>query len=215
MGERGSGSTSYPASAVSDNTDTTSALGIGQAREQRRSPSAHGPDIYVIEDFSTESQKSESSVPLVKPYAIEEPDHGTIFESERISLPQQRHSKPWEDLVMSMEDLYCDSDNSSQSLSFPKIGRKRKPATIPSFPRPYHFRQSTPLPDIQYKKPALSPKRPRKRNQRRQCEENIGVAQGYRTGELGSSSSGTSISPDTSYANSIKGSPTPGAMDID
>jgi hypothetical protein len=217
MGENGPGRLGHQHSTTSSETDNTPATLIDQAQENRRSPSVLGPDIYVIEDFSTDSQRSDPSIQIVKPYAIEEPDDGATSEPEGSSLPQQGQPKPWEDLVTSMEELYCDSDNSSSGLLFSKRGRKRKPPITPTVPQSGQPRQSTLVPDVQYERPSLSLKRPRRRDQRRISGDNLGAAQGYRfynAGGLGGSSS-TSVSTDTSGANSIKGSPAPDAMDID
>ncbi|KAL4879622.1 hypothetical protein BJY04DRAFT_193284, partial [Aspergillus karnatakaensis] len=201
---------------MTSETDTKPVNEAEQTPGGRGNPIDHGPDIYVVDDFITDGPRFNSSIPVVKPYAIEEPDDDVTCETQRSILPQQR-PKPWEDLVTSMEDLYCDSDNSSSSLLLPKRGRKRKPVTTSTFLLSEPSRPCTPMPDVQYEKPSLSPKRPRRREQRSRKDpasyEDVQGDRIYNAGALGGSSS-ASISTDTSGANSAKGSPAPDAMDI-
>ncbi|KAL4960791.1 uncharacterized protein BDV14DRAFT_137702 [Aspergillus stella-maris] len=191
-----------------------------QPSQSRRA--AHEPELYDIEDLPANLSAQSPGTHLVKPYAIEEPEEEPT--SERKPEParaEQRQPRSWEDLVNSMEDLYCDSDNSSAGIMSAKRGRKRKSANV------YNMGGISPsgessgsgsVPDAQYQRPSLSPKRPRKKGeQSMEVPLNLKAAQRYRVhrGRAFSGSSTTSISTNTTGVNHINGSPVPEAMDLD
>ncbi|KAL4796920.1 hypothetical protein BDV19DRAFT_360065 [Aspergillus venezuelensis] len=183
---------------------------------------AHEPELYDIEDLPANLSAQSSGAHLVKPYAIEEPEEEPTFEREpEPARAEQRQPRSWEDLVNSMEGLYCDSDNSSAGITSAKRGRKRKSANV------YYMGGISPsgessgsgsVPDAQYQRPSLSPKRPRKKGERsRDVPLNLKAAQRHRVhrGRAFSGSSTTSFSTDTSDVNYVNGSPAPEAMDLD
>ncbi|KAL2865852.1 uncharacterized protein BJX67DRAFT_382535 [Aspergillus lucknowensis] len=176
-------------------------------------------EISRIEDFPPGIYGHFLSVQTVKPYAIEEPEDGTTSDSDKSSQAQQGGASPWEDLVGSMEDLYCGSDTSNPAPSYHTRGKKRKPANIvPSLFRSSQQRQPTPVLDLHYEGPNISPKRQRRKSRpSKNTEEYRNATQGQRTcttHEFGTSSS-DSPSTDTSGTPCLSGSASPDAMDID
>ncbi|KAL4921808.1 hypothetical protein BDW62DRAFT_97041 [Aspergillus aurantiobrunneus] len=218
MGENGLPPSWYRSHAKPSGIDLMSASQTDQAESNGDSPSSHEPEIYDIEDLPADTQGHCYGDKTVKPYAVEEPDDEATFEPEGTKPQPHVQRRYWEDLVDSMEELHCDSDNSNPGLIFPKRGRKRKPADPSNVHQSSQSRQSTSVPDVQYERPNLSPKRPRKKDehpkepqgklkpaQRRHIRRHRGL----------SGSSNTSVSTDTSGANFTKGSPALDAMDLD
>ncbi|KAL4956429.1 hypothetical protein BDW69DRAFT_83742 [Aspergillus filifer] len=183
---------------------------------------AHGPELYDIEDLPANLAAQISGAQLVKPYAIEEPEEEPTSEREPEPVRgEQRQPRSWEDLVDSMEDLCCDSDNSSAGIMSAKRGRKRKSTNVYNMggisPSGQSYGSGS-VPDAQYQRPSLSPKRPRKKEGRyRDIPINLKAAQRHRAhrGRAFSGSSTTSLSTDTSGVNYINESPGPEAMDLD
>lgn len=152
-------------------------------------------------DFSRKTQDQSSSVETVKPYAIEEPDDNPT--SELDEQPQN-----WDNLVNSMKDLYCDSDNGNPRVMHPNRGRKRKPTDF-GIQSDQSF-GTTPVQDLHYQEPSLSPKRRRRRD--KPLRESLRSTQSHRGS---SESSDNYLSTDTSEANTANGSQAPDEMDID
>ncbi|KAL4980621.1 hypothetical protein BDW66DRAFT_156361 [Aspergillus desertorum] len=186
-----------------------------QDQQDGKFPAVHGPEIYDTEDLRSGVSDPSPGDGVVKPYAIEEPDEEFSSEPEMSKIAQQKQRKYWEDLVSSMEGLYCDSDHSNPGLVRPNRGRKRKPTTTNSV-RTGQSGESAFVPDAQYTSPSLGLKRARKWDEQPR-ERHLDSAQevvSQRTRRL-SSSSNTSVSTDTSGANTTNGFLTPDAMDLD
>ncbi|KAL2815493.1 hypothetical protein BJX63DRAFT_160243 [Aspergillus granulosus] len=175
-------------------------------------------EIFDIEDLPTDRHGNFLGAQLVKPYAIEEPDDDTASESQESSLPQQRQPGLWEDLVGSMQDLYCDSDTNNPVVLYPSRGKKRKPSTTTaSLPQPGHTRFSTSGRDAQYEGPSLGPKRRRRRDKLpKERHEYFGATQEQRMHATeGGASSSEALSTDSGGTNLASGSTTADEMDID
>ncbi|KAL6240131.1 hypothetical protein BDW75DRAFT_197042 [Aspergillus navahoensis] len=172
-------------------------------------------EICDIEDLPPGIPGPSPGSEVVKPYAIEEPDEESTSEPEMSDTAQQRQRKYWEDLISSMEGLYCDSDHSNPASIHRKRGRKRKPTTT-DFVRTGHSGESALVPDTQYASPSLSSKRPKKKDKQPR-EKHLRSAQEVVIQQPRglSSSSDTSVSTDTSDANLSNGIPTTDAMDLD
>lgn len=202
-----------------DEVDPTSARQADRDQPNGGTAAAHQPEIYDIEDLPTNIQGNCSGDQTVKPYAIEEPDEEAPSEPKRPTPPRQGRPKYWEDLIDSMEELHCESDNSNPGAMFSRRGRKRKPTNAPSLTGlGQSSEESSPAPDAQYEQPTLSPKRPRKQSERRKdSQRNIKTARrrGVDTFRESSESSSPSTSTDTSGANHTNGSPASDAMDLD
>ncbi|OJJ60730.1 hypothetical protein ASPSYDRAFT_87306 [Aspergillus sydowii CBS 593.65] len=203
-----------------DEVDPTPARQTDRDQRNGVSTAAHAPEIYDIEDLPTNIQGNDySGDQTVKPYAIEEPDGEAPSEPKRPTPPPQRRPKYWEDLIDSMEELHCESDNSNPGAMFSRRSRKRKPTTDPNLTRlGQSSEESSPAPDARYERSSLSPKRPRTQNKRREgFQRNIKTARrrGVDTLQESSGSSSPSTSTDTSGANQTKGSPASDAMDLD
>ncbi|KAL5042921.1 hypothetical protein BDW71DRAFT_210782 [Aspergillus fruticulosus] len=186
-----------------------------QDQQHGRIRAVQEPEIYDIEDLPPGIPEPSLGSEVVKPYAIEEPDEESTSELEVSDIAQQRQRKYWEDLVSSMEGLYCDSDRSNRESLHGKRGRKRKPTTT-DVVRAGQSEESAVVPDAQYASPSLSSKRPRKKDEQSR-ERHLNSAQELviqRPRGL-SSSSNTSVSTDTSGANPANGIPIPDAMDLD
>ncbi|KAL4901399.1 hypothetical protein BDW74DRAFT_86232 [Aspergillus multicolor] len=180
-------------------------------------PAVYGPEIYDIEDLPPNIQEASFGNEAVKPYDIEEPLEESASEPELSSHLQHIQRRYWEELVSSMEDLYCDSDNSSPGSIASKRGRKRKSA-ITILPNSAQPGESVSVSDAQYASPNLSPKRPRKRDERPKDRPLI-PAQKIRIqrprGFSGSSYTSVSTDTETSGTNLTNGFSTPDAMDLD
>ncbi|OJJ00062.1 hypothetical protein ASPVEDRAFT_127605 [Aspergillus versicolor CBS 583.65] len=202
-----------------DEVDPTSARQADRDQPNGGTAAAHDPEIYDIEDLPTNMQGTCPGDQTVKPYAIEEPDEEAPLEPKRPTPPRQGRPRYWEDLIDSMEELHCESDNSNPGAIFSRRGRKRKPTNSPNLTRlGQSSEESSPAPDVQYEKPSLSPKRPRTQNERRKdSKKNIKSARrrGIDTLRESSGSSSPSTSTDTSGANHTNGSPASDAMDLD
>lgn len=202
-----------------DEVDPTSARQADRDQPNGGTAAAHQPEIYDIEDLPTNIQGNCSGDQTVKPYAIEEPDEEAPSEPKRPTPPRQGRPKYWEDLIDSMEELHCESDNSNPGAMFSRRGRKRKPTKAPSLTGlSQSSEESSPASDAQYEQPTLSPKRPRKQSERRKdSQRNIKTARrrGVDTLRESSGSSSPSTSTDTSGANHTNGSPASDAMDLD
>ncbi|KAL4810120.1 hypothetical protein BDV18DRAFT_156493 [Aspergillus unguis] len=182
------------------------------------SPAAHEPELYDIEDLPAHFTRRGSNSQMVRPYDIEEPDENTAPEIKEPSPPKSEQRRDWEDLVDSMEGLYCGSDNSNSGTSSSMRGRKRKSPTTPGLSQSGRHRKSASVPDAQYERPSLSPKRPRKKDGNpRKSQTTIRSTQKdrIRRARALSGSSNTSLSTDTSGPNVTNGSPAPEAMDLD
>ncbi|KAL4779809.1 hypothetical protein BJX76DRAFT_67348 [Aspergillus varians] len=209
----------YQPDSKPNGTDPTSASRADQDQPNPGSPRAHEPEIYDIEDLPEDILGHWLGDKTVKPYAIEEPDEDATSESKAPSPPQQAKARYWEDLVDSMEELHCESDNNNPGLIFSKRGRKRKSTNSSNLPRSGQSCQSTAVPDPQYET-SLGPKRPRQRDEhRKESQGNLKSARRRRfqkpRGSSGSSSTSESVSTDTSSSNLTNGTPIPDAMDLD
>ncbi|KAL4926907.1 uncharacterized protein BDV17DRAFT_138142 [Aspergillus undulatus] len=212
----------HPDRSQPSETGPGSACHNDQDQPSECHPAIHEPEIYDIEDLPRNAPERDSGARLVKPYAIEEPNEETASEPESDpKLPQRRQPRSWEDLVNLMEDLYCDSDHSNPGLMPTKRGRKRKPTNTSDMTDGSLSGQSfstASLPDAQYERPSLSPKRSRKKEVRpKDVPASVRAAQRHRIRRHRalSGSSTTSISTDMSSANPANGSPVPDAMDLD
>ncbi|KAL4938006.1 hypothetical protein BDV06DRAFT_226420 [Aspergillus oleicola] len=202
--------------------DSNTAIDPDQGSPTETRAVFYEPELYDIEDLPVNLSGQNQSAQLVKPYAIEEPDEESISEpeSEQTST-EQRQPRSWEDLVNSMEDLCCDSDNSNAGVISAKRGRKRKSTNVYNMANVSPSGQSSgsgSVPDAQYQRPSLSPKRPRKKGeQSKDIPVNLKAAQRHRMRRRRalSGSSTTSISTDTSGINFTNGTPIPDAMDLD
>ncbi|KAL4818084.1 hypothetical protein BDW67DRAFT_158509 [Aspergillus spinulosporus] len=186
----------------------------GQDQQDGEIPAVHEPEIYDIEDLPPDTPGISLKSEVVKPYAIEEPDEEPASETE-VSTAQLRQRKHWEDLISSMERLYCDSDHDNPGSIRPKRGRKRKP-TIANPVRTARSGESAFVPDAQYASPSFSSKRARKKEEIPKeryldSDEEVIIRRPRRL----SSSSNASVSTDTSDANLTNGFPTPDDMDLD
>lgn len=121
---------------------------------------------------TTQESNADAGTEIVKPYAIEEPDdepNNKSHQSVLSCLPD--NFERWHvDLIESMDDLKCESDESASALRRgQKRGQKRKPATTASAASS-SIQQSSPqgskCTDTQYEMPGLSRKPPRKRTKR-------------------------------------------------
>ncbi|KAL4775233.1 hypothetical protein BDW60DRAFT_139462 [Aspergillus nidulans var. acristatus] len=185
-----------------------------QYQQDEDIPAAHEPEIYDIEDLPPDTPGLSLKTEVVKPYAIEEPDEEPTWEAD-VSTAQFRQRKHWEDLVSSMEKLYCDSDLENLGSIRPKRGRKRKP-TITNPVQTAQPGESAFVPDAQYASPSLSSKRARKKEElpkERYLDADEEVI--IRRPRGLSSSSNASASTDTSGANLTNVFPTPDDMDLD
>ncbi|KAL4740061.1 hypothetical protein BDV11DRAFT_169408 [Aspergillus similis] len=185
-----------------------------QDQQDGEIPAVHEPELYDIEDLPPDTPGLSLKSEVVKPYAIEEPDEESTSETEVSNTTQQRQRKHWEDLVSSMERLYCDSSHDNPGSIRPKRGRKRKPTTINPV-RTAQSGESAFVSDAQYAT-SLSSKRARKKEElpkKIYLDSNQEVIIRRHRGL--SSSSNASVSTDTSGANLTNGFPTPEAMDLD
>ncbi|KAI9927699.1 hypothetical protein ASPWEDRAFT_173344 [Aspergillus wentii DTO 134E9] len=179
-----------------------------------------GPQAHR-EQTASQDSGYEGDVEVVKPYAIEEPDdHSTSKPETSTTSYHPRNSGQWQsDLVESMGDLQCESDNTDRQLRQrgQKRGKKRKPPTVDIGASAYAQSQkpenASKLGDIQYKEPSLSPKRPRRRGERPN-EDGTSSHLSSGTGSSVSSSSG-SQSPESNSTGAVGGTPAADAMDID
>lgn len=115
------------------------------------------PFWQFYEEQTSTSGDYDTSIEIVKPYAIEEPDdeEDQLFDE----TPQSTEPTPqWQkDLVDFMDDLQCESDSSGSSLSSNQTrGQKRKSPNTASQDRP--LTQSPPE-EAQHERPQVSPKR--------------------------------------------------------
>ncbi|KAL4996359.1 hypothetical protein BDV10DRAFT_111555 [Aspergillus recurvatus] len=173
------------------------------------------PEIYDIEDLPPGIPEPSLGGEVVKPYAIEEPEEESASETEISDIAQQRQRKYWEDLVSSMEGLYCDSDHSNPGSIHGKRGRKRKPTTT-DLVRTGQSGESAFVPDAQYASPGLSSKRPRKKDEQTRERHFNSAQEVFNQRPRGlSSSSNTSVSTDTRGANLTNGISSPEYMDLD
>ncbi|KAL3463037.1 hypothetical protein BJX64DRAFT_132400 [Aspergillus heterothallicus] len=176
-------------------------------------------EIFDIEDLPTDVCGHLLSVQTVKPYAIEEPDDDTASESQESSLPHQRQNGLWEDLVGSMQDLYCDSDTNKPEIVYTPRGRKRRPSNMASsFSQSSQTRFSTSGRDTQYERPSLNPKRRRRRGKAPiQNDEDLGGIHEQRIHgpKEGGGSSSEALSTDTGGTKFASGCTTADEMDID
>ncbi|RDW86750.1 uncharacterized protein DSM5745_03392 [Aspergillus mulundensis] len=199
-----------------DNSAPASQPEHDQPNRERRA--VNGPEIYDIEDLPPGIQEASFGSEAVKPYDIEEPGEESTSEPELSSLPQHIQRRYWEELVSSMEDLYCDSDNSSPGSISSKRGRKRKPPALTILPQAAQPEKSASVSDAQYASPNLSPKRPRKRDKRPR-DRPLNPAQKIRIqrprGFSGSSYTSVSTDTEASGTNLTNGFSTPDAMDLD
>lgn len=178
--------------------DSASASSVDQERDGN--PAADEPQIYDIEDVPAHAQSDCNSSDAVKPYAVEEPEEDTTTEQKGPSPLQQGQPRYWEELVDSMGELYCDSDSSPGIMSSAR-GRKRKPATKSGLSQFGQHPKSASVPDTQYERPSLSPKRPRKKDESsRKTQRSLKKAQKERVRKARglSGSSTTSFSTDAS-----------------
>lgn len=96
---------------------------------------------------------------VVQPYEIEEPDD----EPDEITESTNATAKCQADLVGSLEDLHCDSDNTNQRVvQRPRRGRKRKPNTTVAGSSSAYQKDHRETIDAQYEEGSLSPKRRRR-----------------------------------------------------
>ncbi|OJJ48650.1 hypothetical protein ASPZODRAFT_1651542 [Penicilliopsis zonata CBS 506.65] len=120
-----------------------------------------------INDIQGQDTGYDADVEVVKPYEIEEPDDEYAIESPRPGTPVKalEGAGGWqEELVDSMQELYCDSDTTQSPLrDGSKRGLKRKPTNSS---RPEVGCQSQPAEKSSETTAALSPKRLRRRSRR-------------------------------------------------
>ncbi|KAL4755553.1 hypothetical protein BDW72DRAFT_3372 [Aspergillus terricola var. indicus] len=193
----------------------TPALRTDQDQQDEEIPAVHEPEIFDIEDLPPDTPGLSLQSEVVKPYAVEEPDEESTSETEVSNTAQLRQRKHWEDLVSSMERLYCDSDQDNLGSIRPKRGRKRKPTTTNPV-RTAQSGESAFVPDAQYASPSLSSKRARRKEElpkERYLDSDKEVI--IRRPRKLSSSSNASVSTDTSGANLTNGFPIPESMDLD
>ncbi|GIJ87527.1 hypothetical protein Asppvi_006435 [Aspergillus pseudoviridinutans] len=133
------------------------------------SNSAASEDEYV-EDISSRDSGYDGDIEVVKPYAIEEPEDEASRVVPRLAIsPASNDTESWQgELVDSMQDLRCDSDQPDlRYRPSHKRGRKRKTPTFAAGTSAPGRRQVyEPAPDIQYEGPSASPKRLRRRSMR-------------------------------------------------
>ncbi|KAI9045521.1 uncharacterized protein KD926_007937 [Aspergillus affinis] len=111
-------------------------------------------------DASAQDPEPGTNAVVVQPYEIEEPDDDP---SEITSSTTGPVRKGQSDLVGSLEDLHCDSDNTNPRLVHrAKRGRKRKPNTTVAGPSGTPRHDHTGMIDAQYGEGSLSPKRQRR-----------------------------------------------------
>ncbi|KAL2827090.1 hypothetical protein BJY01DRAFT_141124 [Aspergillus pseudoustus] len=205
----------------SNSPEKTNGIPASQSSEAQRSCVATDDEVEIfdIEDLPTDIHGNSLGLQTVKPYAIEEPDDDTASEFQKPSLPHQGQARLWEDLVGSMQDLYCDSDTNNPVIVYPSRGRKRKPSTMAcSLPKSSQSRFSTSGRDMQYEGPSFNSKRPRRRDKPpKQDHEHSKATQKQRmnAGEEGGGSSSEALSTDTSGTNLASGCTTADEMDID
>ncbi|KAL2800786.1 hypothetical protein BJX66DRAFT_290132, partial [Aspergillus keveii] len=193
---------------------------VSQSKQDRRMRAAPDDEVEIfdIEDFPTNSHGSFLSTQTMKPYEIEEPDDDSASETQESSLPQQEQTRLWEDLVGSMQDLYCDSDSNNPVTMYPSRGRKRKPSdTATSHSQSGEAAWlSTSGRDEQYDESSLNPKRRRRKGKPPKDHEYSKATQEQRirAAEEGGGSSSETLSGDTSGTNIGSGCTTADEMDI-
>ncbi|KAL3453467.1 hypothetical protein BJX65DRAFT_124428 [Aspergillus insuetus] len=200
--------------------EKTNDIPVSQSKQDRRMRAApvDEVEIFDIEDFPTNSHRSFLSTQMIKPYEIEEPDDDSASETQESSLPQQEQTRLWEDLVGSMQDLYCDSDSNNPVTMYPSRGRKRKPSNMAtSHSQSGEAWLSTSGRDEQYDEPSLNPKRRRRKGKPPKDHEYSRATheQRIRAAEEGGGSSSETPSGDTSGTNIASGCTTADEMDID
>ncbi|KAJ0426264.1 hypothetical protein BJY00DRAFT_129019 [Aspergillus carlsbadensis] len=200
--------------------EKTNGIPVSQPEQDRSMHAAPDDEVEIfdIEDLPTNSHGNFPSAQPVKPYEIEEPDDDTASETQESSLPQQEQTRFWDDLVGSMQDLYCDSDTNNPVTMYPSKGRKRKPSNMAtSHSQSGEARLSTSGRDAQNDEPSLNPKRRRRKGKPPKDHEYSRTTQEQRirAAEQGGGSSSETLSGDTSGTNIASGCTTADEMDID